>query len=221
MYSDEFISAIEYGIPIEKLEKRLRPMSRNSRQSNGWRDYSTEGFIGENESLLETIYSDWQLVEKYGTTHANIANALEKVVKRHLRMGEVKHLNEDYEQLGVGMLTAGTQSCPWGCATPGGTNAGYILKRGLSRDQINSIYAKEMESFYRIMSAENPAFRDDEIEEDLKQAQTIEGKYARLTTLLPHLIRDHYFFEGDESPYRASPEILIPALNIGVYSKKN
>jgi len=38
-----------------------------------------------------------------------------------------------------------------------------------------------------------------------------------VTELHPHLIGEHYFFEGKQSPYRADPRVLIPALNLVRY----
>ncbi|MDO8656745.1 MAG: hypothetical protein Q7K45_05905, partial [Nanoarchaeota archaeon] len=37
---------------------------------------------------------------------------------------------------------------------------------------------------------------------------------AFITKLHPHLIGEHYFFEGRKTMYRAEPEILIPALGL-------
>ena len=38
--------------------------------------------------------------------------------------------------------------------------------------------------------------------------------YAVANSLLPHLIKEHYFFEGNESPYRVDPEFVIKALGL-------
>lgn len=40
-------------------------------------------------------------------------------------------------------------------------------------------------------------------------------KAAIISELRPHLIGEHLFFGGKKSPYRADPNLLIKALNLG------
>lgn len=103
----EFIRLIEKGIPIDRLERRMMPLSdwdkwwhehgfteKEVEEHDGWWDFSGVGFLGRNERLLEVIISDLEAVESHDTTHSAIALAL-----RNLIIG--KHeLNPDYVYLG-------------------------------------------------------------------------------------------------------------------------
>ena len=110
-----FIKLVEKEIPLDRLEQRLRPKlgledsDAEYKAHDNYRDFSGEGFLGKDESLLEVIHSDWQILSKYKTTHAEIANALEKVVA-----GDYA-LHPDYEFRDDGMASLGTQGCPWYC----------------------------------------------------------------------------------------------------------
>ncbi len=72
----EFVKLIEGNMPLTELEKRLRP--GNSSQA---------GFIGQNENLIELVHSDWQVVEKYGTTHKEIADKITELLIKSLNLG--------------------------------------------------------------------------------------------------------------------------------------
>lgn len=198
----EFIKLVEKGIPIKRLEKRLRPelglgdYDAERKEHDNWSDYSKLGFLAMDESLLEVVYVDWQVVEKYGTTHSAIAKALEGVIC------EKYQLHPNYEFIKPNVFTGGTQSCPWGCDAYG-QNAGVIVRRGIPEDKKN----------IAIMS-QSP-FRTTGKKTRLEKPQKEEEPfYVPLTALLPHLIGEHYFFEGKGSPFRADPKILIHALNL-------
>ncbi|MBT5022744.1 hypothetical protein HOK51_05770 [Candidatus Woesearchaeota archaeon] len=210
-----FIKLVEKEIPLDRLEQRLRPKlgledsDAEYKAHDNYRDFSGEGFLGKDESLLEVIHSDWQILSKYKTTHAEIANALEKVVA-----GDYA-LHPDYEFRDDGMASLGTQGCPWYCGV-NGQNTGVITKKNLTDDeeqeaifiQLPLLLGKNSKEDYK----EIIKIKQD-IKKRLKSGPTI---YAPITDLLPHLIRDHYFFEGKDVPYRADPEFLIKALNLGL-----
>lgn len=221
----EFVKLIEGNVPLTELEKRLRP--GNSSQA---------GFIGQNENLIELVHSDWQIVEKYGTTHEEIADKLTELI---INSREKKNLltklffknnsllAEEYDYLPANLLTMGSQSCPWGCKGVGGQNNGYIVKKGLSKElkvgiellvSVEGDMAK-LDEFYQSINKRAPNSKGaQEIRktiEEIKKAQEQSLRYAVITSLLPHLIEAHHFFEGKQSHYRADPELLIKVLNIG------
>ena len=165
----EFIELITKSIPLERLERRLSPSgvrADNSKaETDSFYDYSQNGFLGVEESLLDVIHSDWQVVEKYGTTHHEIAELLATAIKSNTLP------NPEYTLKFIAS-TDGVQRCPWEC------------KKGGSSDII---------TIYHNLQKDNPAV---------------------VTELHPHLIREHYFFEGRKTMYRADPDILIPALGL-------
>ena len=63
----EFAIFVEKGIPLEELEKRLKPASYEANKWKedvenhaGFHDFSKEGFLGQDERLLDVIYTDAQ-----------------------------------------------------------------------------------------------------------------------------------------------------------------
>lgn len=210
----EFITLVEKGIPLEKLEKELRP------------GHSSEvGFLGMDESLLEVVYSDWQVVERHGTTHSGIAQAIRSVITG-IYPGIVGRyqLHPDYEYWRGPMAGApGYNNCPWDCNAYGG-NITIITKKAISDDQREEVMIAQSGGFTSYLSrmlderikeyGENDSYVQQwrRIQENLKKER--EPFFAIITSLLSHLIEEHYFFEGRKSPYRADPEFLIKALGL-------
>lgn len=169
----QFMELITKGIPLERLERRLRPQLKldyydpafEKKEHDGFGNYSQKGFLGLDESLLDVVHADWQIVEKYGTTHPEIARLLEKAIK-----GQALP-NPEYTFKFIAS-TDGVQRCPWECKSVGSSD-------------IITIYHNDQR---------------------LRQ--------AIVTELHPHLIGEHYFFEGRKTIYRADPEIVIPALGL-------
>ncbi len=194
-----FIELVTNGLPIEELEKRLRPSFRLDNYQEelkahaGYEDSSCEGFLGLNESLLSLVHEDWKTLERYNTSHSEIADKLERLILR----GDIKEKLYQFFRLGIlkndygfkepSFQTMGTQSCPWGCNVHG-QNTGMIFDRTMSQEQ--------------------------RIKAEFGEKNNSSGNYALLTELLPHLIREHYFFEGKDSPYRADPLFLIKAFKL-------
>lgn len=164
----QFIKLITRSIPLERLEHRLSPggsQAESSGVEDSFWDYSEQGFLGVDESLLDIVHADWSVVEKYGTTHREIAELLTTAIKKY----EVP--NSEYTIKFIAS-SDGLQSCPWECKSQ---YSGNIIM----------------------------------VNHNLHQKSLIV-----VTELHPHLISEHYFFEGRKTIYRADPEILIPALNL-------
>ncbi|MEK6949306.1 MAG: hypothetical protein AABX34_03730 [Nanoarchaeota archaeon] len=268
----EFIAMVEKGVPLERLLRRLWPALDDDGEWNEWtrkftrEDYDKDslsgyGFLGKSENLLECIHSDWQVVERYGTTHAAISEALEKVIaaKYPIRVKPSEHgqweyktvlpnhqLSPNYEFadwvtqgklvnnaiplrfMGEDNNVGGWQGCPWGCGIFDGER-GIIIRRDLPQDEKVMAYLDDIDG--RLDNAIDVIniFAGNEREEceqfkqlakrvsSMKEAYLSrkgEQFYARITGLLPHIVKEHYFFEGKTMPYRADPEFLIHALDL-------
>jgi len=196
--------------------------------------FSGMGFLGMNENLFKIIYSDWLTVEKYGTSHKAIGESLDKLFEDQYQ------LHPDYEfideEIRVNIIeelqwqsysVGGWEGCPWGHGIYNG-DSGIIIKKGISDDETieaclhtslgidNSTYEwidnlSNMQEFSQI-AQQMKRIKDNY--ERKKLSMDIEITYAPLTKLLPHLIKEHYFFEGKETRYRADPEFIISALNL-------
>ena len=62
------------GLSIEEIEARARPGK-----------YSQAGFIGEKESFKEVLRKDWETVEKFHVTHAELTAHLKNIISIALR----------------------------------------------------------------------------------------------------------------------------------------
>lgn len=123
-----FVAQVEHGIPLKRLEQRLRPWhsihgKNEAKKHDGWLDYSAIGFLGRNEELLQVIYNDEQTVEHHGTTHTRVADALDELIAGNYQLNPsfefIKKrtylaLIEEITDLDYG----GDQSCPWECFIP-------------------------------------------------------------------------------------------------------
>jgi len=196
---------VEQGIPLERLEARLRPVfGLGDRQAeikahDGFDDYSEEGFLGLQESLLEVVHSDWLVVEQHGTRHQEIAAALEKAIKKG------KMPNPVFE-IECFLGSRGYQGCPWEC-------------QGLYQpaDNILFIFHQDClrEDLFALVDLFCPRLtRSDERRRAYEKRRELSERFAVVTPIHPHLIGDHHFFEGPESPYRAEPRVLIEALGL-------
>jgi hypothetical protein len=180
-----FRELVEKGLPLAELEKRLKP-----------RGYSEVGFMGVDESLLNLIYEDWTVVEQSGTTHQEIAEALQEgIASRRVP-------NPQYEIRYPMISSGGFQDCPWNCKSnyKRGNGIHWIRKRAE-----NEKYALDT-MIWAIDKREHPSCSN--------------PQHIIFSELHPHLIGEHYFFEGRESPYRADPRVLIEAFNLRNEPKK-
>ncbi|MBU1975649.1 MAG: hypothetical protein KKG59_04565 [Nanoarchaeota archaeon] len=224
------IAEIENGVPLAVLEERLRPGKVGARDSiDTWSDQSSKGFIGADEELVPLIYSDWQTVEAAGTTHTDIANGVRglfsvwhknRVAKwwknRNYRANVASVEKNGFIYVESGIFTAGSQSCPWGCSRIG-NNSGYIIRPDpdMDMDKVRMNMELLTAGFARDMMEKHMPENDlRELDQLRERQQSNDPLYATLSTLLPHLIEEHHFFEGKGTPYRADPAILIPALGL-------
>lgn len=107
--SPDFIEFVEKGVAIEELEKRLRPAKYDNKQHEkdvrehaGYANFSREGFIGNDEKLLDTIYKDCKTLESYGVKHHEIAAALNRLIS--INSEEVKKIFESLNSLSYKLL---------------------------------------------------------------------------------------------------------------------
>jgi len=196
--------------------------------------FSGVGFLGRDENLLEVVHSDWETVKKYGTAHQEIGEALQQLIELKYQPHpeyefiDEKTRNEIFDRHIVSWSAyqhGGWQGCPWGCGRFNG-DAGVIVRKDASEDEkIEALYANtggiENTSYRWVINelAKNPDWR-----QMVQQMHRIKSNYSRrngrglfythLTGVLPHLITEHYFFEGKHSPYRGDPTFLIQALNL-------
>jgi hypothetical protein len=205
----EIKKLVEMGIPIEKLENRLKP--KNNKILDDDFDYSEEGFLGKDERLLDVVIRDWEAVESHKTSHKEISEALEKAIN----IGSMP--NPEY-RIDNNIATAGFQRCPWMCRCKYEMGNGTIFiysPKDITSDELASIQYAAMGIDPQKM-ANDPLTSSDYAKQlkRLPKAEDVRGKAAVVSELHPHLIGSHYFFEGLKSPYRADPDVIISALDL-------
>lgn len=94
------IKLIEKGVPLDVLERRMRP-SRDS----------THGMLGSNESLIDIIVSDNSTLHEIGMDYETLAQKIEEVSERK---EIVSLLTNGY--LSLIDMNCGNILCPWECS---------------------------------------------------------------------------------------------------------
>lgn len=205
---EDFIKTVLGNHNLNELEARLKP----------WK-YSTVGFLGENDSLVQTVLEDRATLKGFGITYNQVADRVKEFldeVSEGFWKPEIKEVDGEigtgrvYEDLIVTILgTNGYQWCPWGCPM----REGYI-----SSSMIVTEHVKSWDKSQQVLREVNENYIRLPVEErrKIRTEHTIKIKYNMiLTEMSPHLIRDHKFFEGKGSPYRMEPKTLIEWLGLG------
>lgn len=199
MDRQELIAKLSATCSLDALSVRLRPelglgdYGAETTAHDGFNNYSHNGFLGIDEDLVELVEADARVVESYGLTHAQIAAVLRTAIKKS------KVPNKNYSAQG-GVITAGYQNCPWFCAEKdaGASDMMIIMLKDeeVLEPLFNSVFGRK---------GWQPSWAE---------------KSVVVTEMHPHLIEQHYFFEGRETPFRADPELLIDALNLSKPRKR-
>ena len=175
------IEDITQGIPLEVLERRMRPSEDSS-----W------GMLGREESLVEVINSDEETLRGVGVSHERIAEEIERL----MGLGGVSLFGDHY--LCIDHISCGTKDCPW--------DDGHDDKESylILLDTQN----KEHHGFLEYWKHHRLPYRD-----EFTRLFTGEPSIV-VSGMMPHLIRDHHFFEGRETTYRCDPEQLSKYLGL-------
>ncbi len=187
-------------ITTAELEKRMRPGA-----------YSTQGFLGPTESLETVLALDNQTLELLGSSYAQVADELEKVLQTV--MGQPDALvQSDYPeyQKRVG------NSCLPNLYQPStiprfskdnlpGRDVGYLVGEKLQVFITQYCGVQDCPwgcGFERLSSF------------DFLILNRQSGEWVTGPGLIVHLIRKHGFFEGPQSPYRVDPTRVLRVLDL-------
>ena len=186
---DKLILKIRKFLEIKKLEFRMRP--------GNW---SEGGFLGPHERLMEVIREDDETLKRIGVTHEQIADKIEELVKAGREwygiVGRVLiKLGDELEDWIEGFrgLRLGPSDIPFVVG-----NFSITVKR--YRGYQLCPWAKDHDHLCTVGSG--PRYGDT----DFVITNNRTGEELRGPGLIVHLIRDHHFFEGKQSPYRVDPE---------------
>ncbi len=171
--------------------------------------FSKGGFLGPSESLEAVISRDDQTLEGLGIGHAQIAEALREVLQAALSQRD-DLLHSDYAEYRKrethipDLYHPGTVP-RFSLSNLPGTDIGYMATmdlqvflagyRGLQECPWGCEYDRWSSFDFQILNRQT-------------------GESVTGPGLIVHLIRQHHFFEGVESPYRTDPQQLVRVLHI-------
>jgi len=186
---------------ISELERRMRPGA-----------YSEGGFLGQTESLETVIAQDSQTLRALGISHEQVADGLENVLQCALdqRRDLLESNASEYRQReGEGRIPDlyHPQSVPHFTADNlPNTDVGYLVGSNLQ------VFIVE----YRgVQGCPWGCGLADWCYLDFLILNRRSGKYVTGPGMIVHLIREHHFFEGLESPYRVDPVKAMQVLELG------
>lgn len=110
MNSDEAIVALTHinGISISELEERMRP---NQFEGMGFGMYSYDGFLGDNESLIEVLLKANRIVKENGYTHQQLADWMELAINAWQNQeGKFEYYGMKFKVSYMGTVSAGQES---------------------------------------------------------------------------------------------------------------
>jgi hypothetical protein len=187
---------MENAISINELEKRMRPMA-----------YSDLGFIGINESLEAILQSDESRLQKLGISHEQISGKLKNILADALNQRR-KICETNYQEFSEREKYDST-----------------LWRRKpapiFSLDKLPDIKIGYLiESKYQVFFLQFFGFQECpwNCEYDTWSSFIILllnreiAQCIQMPGLIVHLIREHHFFEGVESPYRVDPFKLAQIL---------
>lgn len=151
--------------------------------------YSQQGFLGPEESLRQVIERDSRFLRERDITHEQIADRLDYLVGKYKRTNELARREANARG---SLLERKVDAVPGGKLRVDGRFGWQTCPWALKdTDTEPSCGMTDLDWDYRNTSGDELSFSD----------------------LIPHLIRDHHFFEG-ASPYRVDPERAITVLDI-------
>ena len=189
---------MENIIPINELETRMRPGA-----------YSIGGFLGISESLEAVLRQDELTLLNAGLTYESLTKQVEEIIddalkqKHAMLFGNLQQLRER-EKISIPWRKSNTVPI-FSIDNLPVTNIGFLVNNK-----------------YQVFFAQWRGFQDcpwnckqpnwGSFDFLLLNRQT--GEYIIAPGLIVHLIREHRFFEGRESPYRVDPFKLAQVLEL-------
>lgn len=178
----ETIRAIEQGVPLAELERRLKANAGAEHLASSY------GFLGEDEDLVDLILEDFAAVKAIGLTHDQIALRIEEVGLSNSRRPE-EPLSGSYWS--VFEATCGAQRCPWG---DGATDLEYYMFFLDGENPEHEVFLEKWRGAGGVL----PNYTQFQRMFNGEPIIVVSG-------LMPHLIQQHKFFEGKKTVYRIDP----------------
>lgn len=179
------------------LEKRMRPGT-----------YSGGGFLGATESLEAVIKQDEQTLKGLGITFEKLASQLKKII------GETWEKKYNYPE----PREHARASFEWYQKVRKQSIPPILSPENLPSLDIGDLFG-EFQVFFMAFRGLQDCPWDCQLDNswssfDFLLVNRQSGEYLFAPGLIVHLIREHHFFEGNESPYRVEPSKLVRVLGL-------
>jgi len=179
------------------LEGRMRPGA-----------YSGSGFLGATESLESVIKQDEQTLKGLGITFEKLASKLGEVIEA--TWGMERNHSEPREHARV--------SIDWYQKARKQLFPPVLSSENLPNQNIGNLY-DEYQVFFMAFRGLQDCPWDCQLDNNWSSFDFLllncqSGEYLFAPGLIVHLIREHLFFEGNESPYRVEPSKLARVLGL-------
>ena len=180
-----------------ELENRMRPGA-----------YSVKGFLGSNESLEQVLLQDQFTLRNIPLTYESLVKGIEQIIgtalkQKHELLGNLQELQER-ENTSIAWPESSTLPLFSIDSLPS-------IKVGFLVDDKFQVFFHQWRGFQNCpWNCKQPEWGSFDFL--LLNRQT--GEYMIAPGLIVHLIREHHFFEGQESPYRVDPFKLVQVLEL-------
>lgn len=184
---------MNHASSTSELEARMRPGA-----------YSQGGFLGTNESLEDILAQDAQTLQSLGVSHKQIADTLESVLMTAIeKYKKDSRPNKTDRQLFFDLGDPETFPHHTSDGLPaldigylvGNLHVFFVMWRGLQACPWGCGFSNLAYIDFFILNRRT-------------------REYLTGAGLVIHLIREHHFFEGAESPYRTDPAQAVRVLEI-------
>lgn len=182
------------NLDSEELEKRMRP--------DAW---SRQGFLGQTESLQTVLETDAQTLAELGVTHTTIADSLEAILLNVIDQEVADRTKWLARMTPFPDLYEPRVNPQFSLHNLPDINIGYLVGK-------LQLFIQQWRGFQKCPWDCAVNTRLASIEFLILNRET--GESFTGPGLIVHLIREHHFFEGKESPYRVDPEKAVRVLEL-------
>lgn len=180
---------------IAVIEQRMRPTPFAVARDLKLENTSMGGFLDKTQSLKKVIEEDAKVLQHYRITHKQIGDRLDSLMEQAFRQGDLlRRAGKDIPRVTLK-----------GVPVP----VDEVLVEGKFKVAIVSFGGSQGCPFY--YGSKPTKCGGGSYEFTVKNIR--QGSEIKFSSLLPHLVRDHHFFEGNTS-YRLDPKATITVLEL-------
>lgn len=199
---------MDHSLSTAELEMRMRPGA-----------YSNQGFLGATESLEAVREQDRKTLERLGVSCEAIASALEGILQavadQRSQSLQTRHRGEKMEDYKNRIEAVRSQEIPIPDLDQPESIPKFSLENLPDADigyRVGSNFQIFITQYRGTQDCPWGCDRDPWSDFDFLLLNRQTGEFVVAPGMIVHLLREHQFFEGLESPYRVDPESVVRVL---------